>query len=473
MPIRGTATEWVATRKEAVVESDLSQESRFVTGKYHLKQGVRSIAYLPLIVKGETIGSFVIGSCNPNAYGQRYMMLLEQLASQIAMSIENSRLYAQAEEKARVDELTGLLNRRSLDELIASEINRHSRYGGVFSLIILDLDGFKAFNDRYGHLAGDKLLGKIGSIMKSAIRSTDRAFRFGGDEFAILLPNTPVDAASQAAERIRKQLAAKVKTDHIPITASLGLATWPADGIGLNEVIAAADAALYRAKREGGNQSHFASGTLLPLENPAVSSADTEDSETMSAIYALAATVDTKNHYTYSHWQKVKEYVVLLAEALKLEPPEISKLETCALLHDIGKVGISDKILNKEGKLTAEEWEVIKTHPQVGVNIVGHARQLAPCLAGILHHHERYDGNGYPEGLKGEEIPLEARILAMADAFAAMTSVRSYSDALSIEEALVEIKREAGKQFDPRLVEVLCSVIETTTITPTSKNARR
>ena len=473
MPIRGTATEWIAARKEAVVEPDLSQESRFATGKYHLKQGIRSIAYLPLIVAGETIGSFVIGSCNPNAYGQRYMMLLEQIASQVAMSIENSRLYAQAEEKARIDELTGLLNRRSLDELIASEINRHSRYGGVFSLIILDLDSFKAFNDRYGHLAGDKLLGKIGSIMKSAIRSTDRAFRFGGDEFAILLPNTPIDAASQAAERIRKRLATKVKTDHIQITASLGLATWPADGMGSNEVIAAADAALYSAKREGGNRSRFASGALLPLENPVVSSADTEDSENVSAIYALATAVDTKNHYTYSHWQKVKEYAVLLAEALKLEPPEISKLETCALLHDIGKIGISDKILNKQDKLTAEEWEIIKTHPQVGVNIAGHSRQLAPCLAGILHHHERYDGSGYPKGLKGEEIPLEARILAIADAFAAMTSVRSYSNALSIEEALAEIKREAGKQFDPRLAEVFCSDIENTSIMPTSKNTRR
>jgi len=389
------------------------------------------------------------------------------------MSIENSRLYAQAEEKARIDELTGLLNRRSLDELIASEINRHSRYGGVFSLIILDLDSFKAFNNHYGHLAGDKLLGKIGSIMKSAIRSTDRAFRFGGDEFAILLPNTPIDAASQAAERLRKQLATKVKTEHVQITASLGLATWPADGMGANEVIAAADAALYSAKREGGNRSRFASGALLPLDNPVASSTDTEDSENVSAIYALATAVDTKNHYSQSHWQKVKEYAVLLAEALKLEAPETSKLETCALLHDIGKIGISDKILNKEDKLTAEEWEIIKTHPQVGVNIVSHARQLAPCLAGILHHHERYDGSGYPKGLKGEEIPLEARILAIADAFAAMTSVRSYSSALPVEEALMEIKREAGKQFDPRLAEVFCSAIETTTTTSTSKSARR
>jgi len=473
IPIRGTATEWITTYKETVVEPDLSQGSRFVTAKYHLKQGVRSIAYLPLFAKGEAIGSFIVASRNPNAYNPRHLMLLEQLASQIAMSIENSRLYAEAEEKARLDELTGLLNRRSLDELIAAEIGRHSRYGGVFSLIIFDLDSFKAFNDHYGHLAGDKLLSKVGSIMKSTIRNADQAFRYGGDEFAVLLPNTSVDAANQVAERIRKQVAAKMKTGYTPITASLGLASWPAGGIGPNEVIAAADVALYQAKREGGNRVCCASGTLLPLNETTVSSGETEESEALSAIYALAATVDAKDHHYHSHVKWVKDYAVVLAEALKLEPSEISKLETCALLHDIGKISISEKILNKPDKLTAEEWEAVKAHPQVGVNIASHARQLAPCLAGILHHHERYDGGGYPKGLKGEEIPLEARILAVADAFTAMTSDRTYSRALSLEEALEEMKRGAGKQFDPHLVEVFCSAIETTPLTPTGERIRR
>ena len=391
-------------------------------------------------------------------------MLLEQLASQIAMSIENSRLYAEAEERARVDELTGLLNRRSLDELIASEISRHSRYGGILSIMILDLDSFKAFNDNYGHLAGDKLLRGIGSILKSSIRSTDQAFRYGGDEFAILLPNTAIDAASQVAERVRNRVASQAESGSVLITVSLGLANWPADGIGPNEVIAAADAALYHAKRGGGNRSHCASGTLLPLDEIMVSPEDTLGSETSNTIYSLAATVDAKDHYTRSHSKKVSEYATLLAEALNLEPQKISQLETCALLHDIGKIGISDKILNKRGKLTTEEWEAIKTHPQVGANIANNAHQLVPCVAGILHHHERYDGSGYPKGLKGEEIPLEARILAIADAFAAMTSERNYSDTLPLEEALKEIKQGAGKQFDPHLVEVFLSAIKTTSI---------
>lgn len=255
---QGTATEWVVTHKKAMVESDLSQPSRFVTAGPHLKQGVHSIAYLPLIVKGRAIGSLIVASRHPNAYSRRHMMLLKQLASQVALPIENTRLYAEVAEKARVDELTGLLNRRSLDEMLVTEINRQSRYGGVFSLIILDVDSLKTVNDNYGHLAGDELLRQIGVITKKAIRGADQAFRYGGDEFAMLLPNTSLGAANQVAERVRKQVASEVMAGDIPVTASLGLASWPANGRGANEVMAAADAALYQAKRSGGNQSYCA-----------------------------------------------------------------------------------------------------------------------------------------------------------------------------------------------------------------------
>jgi len=258
VPIKGTATEWVVTHKKTTVESDLSHESQFVTAESHLKQGIRSIAYLPLIAKDKTIGSLIVASRHPNAYSKRHIMFLEHLASQIAMPIENSQLYAEVAEKARIDGLTGLLNRRSLDEVMASEINRHSRYGSVFSLIILDLDNFKAFNDNYGHLAGDNLLKEGGSSIRNSIRGADQAFRYGGDEFAVLLPNTSIDAANRVAERIRKQVASKVTAGNISVTVSLGLASWPANGISANEVIEAADVALYHAKRSGGNQSQRA-----------------------------------------------------------------------------------------------------------------------------------------------------------------------------------------------------------------------
>ncbi len=470
VPLKGSATEWVAAHKQAMIEPDLLQENRFFTGKYHIGQGVRSIAYLPLIANGEVIGNLIVASCRPDAYSQRHIKLLEQLASQIAMPIENSRLYAKVEQRARYDELTGLLNRRSLDEVITSEIGRHSRYGGVFSLIIFDLDFFKAYNDNYGHLTGDKLLKKIGSIMKQAIRSADQTFRYGGDEFAILLPQTTIEAAYQVAERVRKRVASEGKSGYIPVTASLGLASWPADGIEANVIIAAADAALYHAKRNGGNQSYRASGAMLLPEDSVAGQQVNKESEALSTIYALAAAVDARDHYTRSHSEKVSKYTIVIAEAMNLDPLEINKLSTCALLHDIGKIGISDETLGKQTKLTAEEWREIKVHPQLGASIVGRVRHLAHCIPGILHHHERYDGSGYPEGLKGEEIPLEARILAIADAFAAMTSERPFSKTLSYEEALEEIKQGVGKQFDPKLAEVFLSVVKTTPVTTTGGN---
>jgi diguanylate cyclase (GGDEF)-like protein/putative nucleotidyltransferase with HDIG domain len=459
IPAKNTAVEYIATSKTAVIEPDLSQGSDFAMRRYFLEQGIRSVVYLPLIVNKEVIGSLVVASRRPNAYSNKEVKLLEELASLIAMPIENSRLYARAEQMARSDALTGLLNRRSMDELVASEVNRHSRYGGIFSIIILDLDSLKAYNDNYGHPAGDEILKKVGTILKTSIRNIDQAFRYGGDEFALLLPQTDGSDACKIAERVRNRIAMVSGKNVIPVTASLGIACWPTDGIGAPEVIAAADSALLQAKRNGGNRSQ------LYAQNNTQDSASgvkviSEDSRVLSTIYNLAATVDARGNNALSHSKKVNEYAVALAEALNLEPLEISRLSTCAFLHDIGKIGISDEILNKPSKLSPEEWRIVKEHTNMGAAIASHARQLQTCIKGILYHHERYDGKGYPEGLKGDEIPMEARILAIADAFAAMMSERSYSSTLTREQALQELKRCAGRQFDPNLVKVFLRVME-------------
>ncbi|MBA7663311.1 hypothetical protein ES703_71350 [subsurface metagenome] len=350
--------------------------------------------------------------------------------------------------------------------MIASEIGRHSRYGGIFSLIILDLDSFKIYNDNYGHLAGDKLLKQIGSIMKSAIRNADQAFRYGGDEFAILLPQTAIDEANQVAERVRKYIALKAKAGNVPVTASLGIASWPAEGITANGIIAAADAALYHAKRSGGNQIHCASGMLLPLDEVPASTTSQGDDGALSTIYSLATTVDMRNHHSSQHSKKVSEYALALARALNLKQADLNRLEICALLHDIGKISISDEILHKPGKLTDKEWEIVKEHPRLSATIANRVRKLVPCVPGILYHHEGYDGGGYPEGLKGEDIPLDARILAIADAFVAMTSYRPYAAVLSEEQAQEEIRRGAGTQFDPHLVEVFLTTSKLATVLP-------
>jgi len=460
IPIKGTGTESVVAHKKAVVESDISQESRFITRESYLDQGVRSIAYLPLMTKDEAIGSLIVASCKPNAYSQRDTTLINQLACEIAMPIKDSRLYAEVREKTRVDELTGLPDRHSLDETISAEITQHSRYGGVFSLIILDIDSFKAINDKYGHQVGDEILRDVGITAKSMTRNADQVFRCGSDEFAILLPNTAIDGANRVAERIQQLVASTAEARNIPVTISIGVANWPNNGLVANEIIGATDTALHTAKRAGGNQSRCFSGVQPSIEHTGASSLDRQDDEESNAVYALAAVVDARHYYNRSHWRKVKEGVTALAKALSMEPADIERLQTCALLHDVGKIVINDKVINKCGRLTAKEWEIVKSHPQVGANIVGHDAQLTPCLPGILHHHERYDGSGYPDGLKGEDIPLDARIMAIADSFAAMTSDRSYSDAFTPQMALEEIEQCSGTQFDPSLVEIFALCVK-------------
>jgi diguanylate cyclase (GGDEF)-like protein len=259
IPSKGTATEWVVASRMPLVESDLKKESLFNSGLYHREQKIRSITCVPLLVnEEEAIGSLIIGSEGPDAYNRRQVEVLRELAVQIAKPVQNAQLYTDVLKQSRYDDLTGLFNRRSLDEQIVSEIDRHSRYGGVFSLVILDLDHMKPINDRYGHLAGDGLLSRTGKIITGAIRSVDQAFRYGGDEFAILLPNTPGEDAKKVSERVRKQIASQLGVDDMNVTASFGLASWPENGMDENQVVAAADAALYKAKHLGGNRSCYA-----------------------------------------------------------------------------------------------------------------------------------------------------------------------------------------------------------------------
>lgn len=474
VPMEGTGTGWVIIQKKPFIEYDLALEKYFSTSDHWLELGMRTTAYFPLIAKGRIIGSLIITSKLPNAYGPRHIKLLEQLASQIAMPLENSQLYAKAEKKARIDELTRLLNRRSLDEMLDSEISRHSRYGGAFSLAILDLDSFKFYNDTYGHLAGDGLLQDVGKAIKASIRTADFAFRYGGDEFAILLPQTTTEAALQVLERVRKTIAETVKTDKIHITTSIGLASWPDDGISHTDIIAAADVTLYRAKRNGGNQTLCASGPLgiVSKEEPDVDTEENVNSKINSLVRVFSEVIDSRSCFANNHSRKVKDYSLALANALKMDKQETARLEMCALLHDIGKIGIPKDILNKPGELTPEETIVFRTHPQLGANIVKQIPQLAQCSGIISQHHEWYDGSGYPEGIKGNAIPLESRIISIAEAFVTMTSERPYTRTMSHEEAIKELRRFSGLQFDPALVEQFISIFSKTKDTLSNK-ARR
>jgi len=457
IPLEGTATEYACRERQAIYESDLKRHHRFWTWESHLQLGIRSVVYLPLSVTDRIIGSLILASRKPNAYSSQQIKLLERVALQIAAPIENAQLYAMVEQKSRIDELTGLFNRRHFEERLKEEVSRHSRYGDVFSIFMLDLDNFKTYNDVYGHPAGDILLNHVGKIIKSSIRNADQAFRYGGDEFIVILPQTSREDAYAVAERVREQIAGEMEKKALTVTCSIGLASYPIDGVISGELVTGADTALYYAKWTGGNRIYLSSKVPSgPLDEGGIYG----KRNGLSAVYALVSVVEARDPYVYGHSRRVNTYAVALAEAIGLSPDDVSKVSTAALLHDIGKIGVPDKVLNKKGKLNGENWEAIKAHPRLGANIVGNIPNLVSCASAILHHHERWDGGGYPEGLKGEEIPMEARILAIADAFEAMNSARPYRPALSREEVIKELKKGAGVQFDPKLVEAFIGLIE-------------
>ncbi|HEX74299.1 MAG TPA: diguanylate cyclase [Dehalococcoidia bacterium] len=416
----------------------------------------------PIKNRGNLVGILALSKKRSKSfYSHEDIELVMSMANQAGILIENAQLYAQATIRANTDGLSGLYNHRYFHKCLEQEVARGSRFGSIFSLIMLDVDLFKSYNDTYGHLAGDQVLRKIGSYIKGSIRTVDMAFRYGGEEFTIILPEAQIDDAYTVAERIRKIIESNMASSAIPITVSLGIANWPSDGLMQEEVIACADAALYQAKQTGRNRTCLSSDILKPELLVAGAELETRP-KALSIIYALAATVDAKDHRTYGHSKKVSDYSVVLAQALGLSGDRIATIRSAGLLHDIGKIAIPDSILNKEGPLTEEEWIPIKAHPRLGVEILRHVIDLVNCLPAILHHHERYDGDGYPSGLKGEDIPLEARILTIADTYDAITSARPYHQQLSSQQAFDELKRCAGTQFDPELVDVFCKTMEQT-----------
>jgi diguanylate cyclase (GGDEF)-like protein/putative nucleotidyltransferase with HDIG domain len=387
------------------------------------------------------------------------IQLVASMAEHAGIIIENAQLFTQANIRANTDELTGLYNHRHFHERLEQEIARGSRFGSTFSLVLMDIDLFKSYNDIYGHLAGDQVLRRVGGYLQNSIRSIDLPFRYGGEEFAIILPEARLDDAYRVAERIRKTVETKSSSRSMPITMSVGVANWPIDGVMKEEIIGRADAALYRAKQLGRNRTCLSSEVLKPGSN-VISTELESQPKALSIIYALAATVDAKDSYTYGHSRKVSEYAVKMAEMLNMSADRLNTMRAAGLLHDIGKVGVPDHILNKKSALSGDEWNPIRQHPDLGVEILKHVIDLVKCLPAIQHHHEHFDGKGYPSGLVGENIPYEARILSIADAFDAMTSPRPYRPQLSLKDALEELRRCSGTQFDPALVETFCSVME-------------
>jgi diguanylate cyclase (GGDEF)-like protein len=390
----------------------------------------------------------------------RVRQSFEALAGRVALTLV----------QATVDPLTGIANRQAILRLVDDEIARAGRYQRPLSVILADLDHFKRLNDAHGHEAGDTVLRHLGAVLAGAVRTADTAGRYGGEEFLVVLPETDADAAAAVAEKLRRIVASSPVRlpdgGEVCVTLSAGVAGGAGRVLRSDTLVRDADAALYSAKALGRNQVYVfrETGDLdtvrrAPIAPEARSHALDIGREAMAAAQAaLLDTLTGRPSWAGNSSTFIAEASVTMARAIALPAGELDRIRAASLLHDLGKLAIPDRILSKPGDLVESEWRVVAEHPKIGQVVLEQAGALRDAAAIVLHHHEWYDGRGYPHGLAGTEIPVGARIVAIVDAYEAMIAGRPYRDAISHEAALAELRRQAGVQFDPELVDVFADV---------------
>ena len=452
---------------------------------------------LPVSYGEQFLGVLYIEAAEPFDFPQQDVVLLRTLADLFAGALHNALTFQKAQEQAITDGLTGVKTHRFLMEALSSEWKRSTRANRPLALVLMDLDHFKFVNDFYGHLEGDVVLQRVGHILEQNCRRSDVVARYGGDEFVILMPETSVEQARQLANKLRGWIATDPLLRDKNITASFGIAAFPVHGSTPQELIQVADSSMYLSKHQGGNSVStaeqgdpserkrwkkdvleaylgvtlkrlFATGpeafeeiyrrleqfTRSLYEQGADISNDSLPPIVVETVTSLAVAIDAKDHYTQGHSQKVSAYAVMIAQALGLRQADVEEIRLAGLLHDIGKVGIPEAILNKSGPLDAAEWETMKTHTDLGARILEPLRPMVRIREMVRHHHEFYDGSGYPRRLEGEQIPHGARVIAVADAYDTITSERTYKKARTPEDAFAELERCAANQFDPEIVRV-------------------
>jgi diguanylate cyclase (GGDEF)-like protein len=358
-------------------------------------------------------------------------------------------------EASRRDPLTDSLNHGALVAHLAVEVERARETGTPLGVALVDIDNFRLLNDNHGHRAGDEALLAVVAELRRHLPESIVMGRYGPDEFLLVAPSAAVVELEPAVERLRSGLVVQElqfdATERLPLTVSAGLVTYPEHGSSVTVLLATAAGTLEEAKASGGDTVRVAGAA--EASDPATSGFD--------VLQGLVLAVDTKDRYTKRHSDDVARYSVFLAERLGLEPEMIRTIHTAGLLHDVGKIGIPDSILRKPGRLTPDEYDVVKQHVALGDMIVRDLADIDLVRAGIRHHHERWDGDGYLDRLAGEAIPLIARILAVGDAFSAMTTTRPYRKALDLREALTRLEDAAGSQLDEDLVRLFVAGIET------------
>jgi len=449
----------------------------------------RSVLCIP-ITYGETLlGALNIESHSESAFLPQDVLILNTLADLLATALHNAFVFQKLQQQSITDGLTGIKTRRFFWEALSAEWKRGSRSGRAFSVVLIDLDKFKEVNDTMGHFEGDLVLARVGRLLEQKSRQSNVVARYGGDEFIILMPETGPDQAQVLAERLRQWIATDPMLAEHRITGSFGVASFPTHGFSIEDIIRVADAGMYVSKRSGGNRvsaaEEFAAGEEFAPHRQQISTyiegflqrehngpEHLEELRTMllkfcggeedcnvpllkESIEILSRAAESRELRTSGHGDLVARYTSILARSLNLLSEETADLVYAARVHDVGKIFVPERILNKPGPLTDDEFFLVRMHARVGAEIVGILPHSAMMRQAIEHHHQRFDGTGYPDGAKGEQIPLWGRIIALADAYANMLTEQSLAAARTPEQALDELSKMSGTGFDGMLVRLL------------------
>jgi diguanylate cyclase (GGDEF)-like protein len=449
----------------------------------------RAVLCIPITYGEMLLGVLNIENRNENAFSPQDVLILNTLADLLATALHNAFVFQKLQQQSITDGLTGIKTRRFFWEALSAEWKRASRSGRPFSVVLIDLDKFKEVNDTMGHFEGDLVLARVGRLLEQKSRQSNVVARYGGDEFIVLMPETGAEQAQVLAERLRQWLAADPTLSEHHITGSFGVASFPMHGFSIEDIIRVADAGMYVSKRSGGNlvstAQEFVEGQDFARQRQQISAyiegflqrersgpeqleeltstlsklCGTEEEGNIpllkESIESLSRAAESRELRTGGHGDLVARYSEVIARGLGLSSEETADLVYAARVHDVGKIFVPDRILNKPGPLTDDEFMQVKMHAHVGAEIVGVIPHSDMMREAIEHHHQRFDGSGYPDGLRGEEAPLWARIIALTDAYANMVTEQSFSAARTPEQALDELAHMSGTKFDGMLVRVL------------------
>lgn len=374
------------------------------------------------------------------------------------ISYRQEKYRKETQRLAITDELTEVYNKRYFYITLESEL-KNSSSANSLGLILIDVDNFTMYNDLYGHNCGDRILKSTAAILKNVIGEKEMLFRFEEDGFAILAKDRDIKSLEEFAKSIHdtyENLKEKYYDENLAkkLTISIGMSIYPSISSNKEDLISHANAALYQAKNMGEDKVNLYQDIMMLIHKNVKS-----DQQMLGMLKGLLSTINAKDKYTFGHCERVSSYAVMVGEAMGLDKQEIQTLLHAGLLHDIGKIELPKSVLNKSACLSEEELKSVSQHPIHSAHILEPLSNTGNLIDYVIHHHERYDGKGYPDGLKGEEISIGARILCVVDCFDAMVSERPYRRSMTIEEAIIELKRCSGTQFDPKIVQVFIDAL--------------